>query len=125
MANLIRNVLLADKKSIDTWGMQRHSISRRRFYKVVGTLPSPYGRLLEDWGDIWNCVAVEYTELNMSSFPAWPIGQRTTAWAQDIDSQNRFGKRIRVLHGPVMSSLSANTLRDIFLEQHSSPYPIF
>jgi hypothetical protein len=110
---------------MDTWGKQRHPISRRKMYKVVGTLPLPYGRLLENWDDIWNCVAVEYTKLDMSSFPVCPMGQRVTAWAEDMESQKRFGRRVHILKGPAMTSLSADTLRDMFLEQHSSPQLIF
>ena len=103
----------------ELWGQSRRVNRRRRFYKVVGRMPPPFGLVLCDYTEIYNAVDVEYDAYDDDGL--YFLGKQRTGQVCDVQSQADYGMRPVLLGVGPMRQADADCLRDVFLERHASP----
>jgi len=104
----------------ELWGKVKRINPRRRFYKVLGTLPLPYGLILKDYTDIFNMIAIEYREADELGIPM--LRQRRTEFVHDLQSQATYGERRLVIDPGTLTRDQAEALRDCYLEEYARPH---
>lgn len=105
----------------DLWGKTKRPNSRRRFVKVLGQMPAPFGLALEDYSRIYNVVTVEFDYVDISTFPPQVLSRCRTPLANDRASQDQYGTRARNVWGGAITATDAVALRDEYLRQYAQP----
>ena len=105
----------------DLWGKTKRPNSRRRFFKVLGQMPAPFGLALEDYSRIYNVVTVEFDYVDIAAFPPQALGKCRTQHAHDSASQEQYGTRWRNVQAGPMTATDAIALRDEYLRRFAQP----
>jgi len=105
----------------DLWGKTKQPNSRRRFFKVLGQMPAPFGLVLMDYNRIYNAVTVEFDYVDISTFPPQVLGKCRTPRANDRASQGQYGTRARNVQAGPMTATDAIGLRNEYLRRFAQP----
>lgn len=104
----------------ELWGRTKRVNPRRRFYKILGKLPPPFGLMLADYTEIYNVVAVKYDEYDDEGISF--LGKQRTEQNCNILSQAKYGVRSILLDVGAMRKVDADCLRDVFLAERANPW---
>ena len=107
---------------VERWGQSRHINPRRRFYKILGKLPPPFGLVLEDYTNICNAVDVEFDYVDVGVFPARVLSRCKTGYGYDRVSREQYGSRAQTLWAGAVTPEDAMCLRDAYLKDYAQPH---